>query len=115
MTEHEFIKNLSHNLLKYRKINGFTQAELAELINYSGKSVSKWERGDGVPDTYTLILLSEIYDISIDELVGKKSECKKTQSLRKAYEHDEKERAKAKKRAVERAEKQKKKQAKKSR
>ena len=48
----EISKNIAKNLMFYRKEAGFTQAELAEKINYSDKSVSKWESGNGVPDVY---------------------------------------------------------------
>ena len=46
----EISKNIAKNFMFYRKEAGFTQAELAEKINYSDKSVSKWESGNGVPD-----------------------------------------------------------------
>jgi len=46
-----------------------TQAELAQKINYSDKSVSKWESGNGVPDIYILLKLSELYGITVNELV----------------------------------------------
>ena len=59
-------KNLTH----YRKAAGLTQAELAEIINYSDKSVSKWESGNGVPDIYTLIQLAKLYGVTVDVLIG---------------------------------------------
>ena len=46
-----------------------TQANLAEKINYSDKAVSKWERGESVPDVITLMQLSELFGITVDELV----------------------------------------------
>ena len=48
-----------------------TQAELAQKINYSDKSVSKWESAGGVPDIYILLQLAELYGVSLDALVGK--------------------------------------------
>lgn len=60
---------IAKNLIYYRKRAGLTQAELAEKINYSDKSVSKWESGGGVPDVYVLLELSRLYEISMDELV----------------------------------------------
>ncbi len=72
MTEIDFNTTLAKNLVKFRKASGLTQAKLAELINYSGKSVSKWERGEGVPDIYTLTMISEIYGITVSELIGQK-------------------------------------------
>ena len=49
---------------------GLTQAGLAEKINYSDKSVSKWESGNGAPDIYTLIQLAELFGVSVDALIG---------------------------------------------
>ena len=43
---------LAKNLAYYRKASGLTQLELAEKFNYSDKSVSKWERGEGFPDVF---------------------------------------------------------------
>ncbi len=66
----EINQKLAKNLTYYRKTAGFTQAELAEKINYSDKSVSKWESGNGVPDIYTLVQLAELYGVTIDTLLG---------------------------------------------
>ncbi len=66
----EINKRLASNLTYYRKTAGFTQAELAEKINYSDKSVSKWESGNGVPDIYTLVQLAELYGVTLDTLLG---------------------------------------------
>ncbi len=63
-------EKIAKNLAHFRKAAGFTQAELAEKINYSDKSVSKWESGNGVPDIYTLIQLAELYGVTVDTLLG---------------------------------------------
>lgn len=60
---------IAKNLAYYRKAAGFTQAELAEKINYSDKSVSKWEMGNGVPDIYILMELATLYGVTVDDLV----------------------------------------------
>ena len=60
---------IAARLTEYRKKSGLTQAELAEKINYSDKSISKWERGDGVPDIFVLIALAELYGVTVNELV----------------------------------------------
>ena len=57
------------NLADLRKSRGWTQAELAERINYSDKSVSKWERGDGLPDLKVLTQLASLYGVSLDTFV----------------------------------------------
>lgn len=61
---------VSKNLIKYRTLAGLTQMELAKKINYSDKSISKWERGDGLPDLAVLVKLSEIYGININEFLN---------------------------------------------
>ena len=65
----EINKIIAKNLTFYRKETGLTQAELAEKINYSDKSVSKWESGNGVPDVYTLMQLAELYGVTLNDLV----------------------------------------------
>ena len=66
---------IAKNLIKYRKENGLTQQELAEKLNYSDKSISKWERGVGCPDVSILEILSKELDCSILEILkGRKIE-----------------------------------------
>ncbi len=90
-------KIIAENLSFYRKLHGLTQAELAEAIGYSDKSVSKWERGEGLPDILLFITLSEIYGITVSELVGQANRSKDTKEKIKAHEKDKKERERAKK------------------
>ena len=66
----EINDRIAQKLIYYRKAAGFTQAELAEKINYSDKSVSKWEQGNGVPDIYILMQLANIYGVTVDDIVG---------------------------------------------
>ena len=63
-------KTISNNMLIYRKRAGLTQAELAEKINYSDKAVSKWERGDGVPDVAVLCEMAEIFGVTLNDMVS---------------------------------------------
>lgn len=57
------------NIAAYRKRAGLTQAGLAEKLNYSDKAVSKWERGESVPDVLTLSLLAEQFQITVNDLL----------------------------------------------
>lgn len=57
-------------ILKYRKEKNMTQKDLADKLNISDKTVSKWERGLGCPDISLLIPLSEVLEINIYELLG---------------------------------------------
>ncbi|MBQ8323453.1 MAG: helix-turn-helix transcriptional regulator [Clostridia bacterium] len=70
---HEINCKIAKNLSYYRKAAGLTQAELAEKINYSDKSVSKWEQGNGVPDIYILMQLAKMYGVSLNDLVGEET------------------------------------------
>lgn len=62
---------LANNLIYYRKASGLTQSELAQKFNYSDKSVSKWERGEGFPDIFVLKSLADFYGITIDDFYAK--------------------------------------------
>ena len=61
---------IGNNIAAYRKRDDLTQAELADRLNYSDKAVSKWERGESVPDVMTLVQLAEQFGITVNELVG---------------------------------------------
>ena len=62
------------NIAAYRKRAGLTQAGLAEKLNYSDKAVSKWERGESIPDVLTLMQLAEQFDISVGDLLSDPNE-----------------------------------------
>ena len=62
-------KIFSKNLTKYRTLMGLKQSELAKKINYSDKSISKWERGEGLPDLKATSKLCEIFGITIDDML----------------------------------------------
>ncbi|MGN0477295.1 MAG: DUF4097 family beta strand repeat-containing protein [Ruminococcus sp.] len=59
----------ANKLLQYRKASGLSQEELAEKIGVSRQAVSKWERAEASPDTDNLILLAQIYGVTLDELL----------------------------------------------
>ncbi len=107
MTAEELQKKIAENLVKYRKLNGISQVELAQMLDYSNKSVSKWERGLGLPDILILYRISVIFGISVSELIGQDDMSKETKELIKKSEKDKKQQDKARKRAEKRAEKQK--------
>ncbi len=73
----EINKIIAKNLVHYRKEAGLTQAELAEKINYSDKSVSKWESANGAPDVYTLMQLAQLYGVTLNDLVSAEEPVKK--------------------------------------
>ena len=71
MTQEEITTIVANNLVNLRKEKGLTQGELAEKFNYSDKSVSKWERGEVVPDLATLQNIADFYGVTIDYLTHK--------------------------------------------
>lgn len=60
---------LSERLQMKRKELGFTQEEIAEKINVSRQTISNWETGRTLPDINSLIMISDVYGISLDELI----------------------------------------------
>ena len=66
----ENLKDLiGKNIAAHRKRSGLTQVELADKLNYSDKAVSKWERGDSVPDVLTLAQLAQLFGVTVDDLL----------------------------------------------
>ena len=79
---------LAKNLAYYRKASGLTQLELAEKFNYSDKSVSKWERGEGFPDIFVLKSLADFYGITVDDFYAtehKKVTVRQSQKRKQIY------------------------------
>lgn len=74
MEEKKLKELIAQNISHYRKKAGLTQAMLAEQLNYSDKSVSKWERGDGLPDIGVLIAMAEIFGVTLNDLVSEQTE-----------------------------------------
>ena len=63
----------NNKLYDLRKKKGFSQEELANRLNVSRQTVSKWEVGDSTPDMEKLIAMSDLFGISLDKLVMDKS------------------------------------------
>ncbi len=62
------------NLIKLRTDAGMTQAELGSKLNYSDKTVSKWERAESVPDAFVLLRIAEIFGVTVDYLLHEHDE-----------------------------------------
>ncbi len=62
-------KNFAENLTALRGKAGMTQAQLAEKISYSDKAVSKWERGESIPDVGTLKSIADLFSVTVDYLI----------------------------------------------
>ena len=65
---------IADNIASLRKSARLTQAELAEKLNYSDKAVSKWERGDSIPDVLVLYELAELFSVTVDYFLHEHTE-----------------------------------------
>ena len=74
MDDEKLKYQIGTNIAGYRKLAGLTQAGLAEKLNYSDKAVSKWERGESMPDVVTLVQLARQFDITVNDLLADPNE-----------------------------------------
>lgn len=70
--ENKIRQAISSNLVYYRKQCNLKQISVAEKIGYSDKAISKWERGESLPDIYVLYSLAELYEIEVEDLLSEK-------------------------------------------
>ena len=89
-------KKTGYFLRELRKTKGFTQEQLAEHLNVSGRTVSRWETGTTMPDLDLLIELADLYDIDIRELIDgerkdEKMDKETKDTLKKVADYAEKE------------------------
>ena len=80
MNDEKLKNQLGANIVAYRKRSGLTQAKLAQQLNYSDKAVSKWERGESVPDVLTLVQLAELFGVTVNDLLVDPNELPETGS-----------------------------------
>ena len=62
--------NMKNPILELRLLKGLSQDELAEKVFVTRQAVSRWENGETTPNTETLKLLSKLFDVSINTLLG---------------------------------------------
>ena len=60
---------VAKNIATLRTEAGLTQLKLAEKLNYSDKAVSKWERGESVPDIFMLKEIADTFGVTVDYLL----------------------------------------------
>jgi transcriptional regulator with XRE-family HTH domain len=60
---------IAKNITALRQMHKMTQIELAEKLNYSDKAVSKWERGESIPDVIVLKSISDLFGVTLDYLL----------------------------------------------
>lgn len=77
-------KTVAQKLIMLRQQNKMTQLELAERLNYSDKAVSKWERGESLPDLSVLVQLADMFGVSLDYLVKENADAPLPQDSKQA-------------------------------
>lgn len=70
----EFKMVVAQNIYYLRTVNHMTQYELGQKLNYSDKAISKWERGDGLPDAYVLSNIAELFGVTVDYILTEHKE-----------------------------------------
>ena len=66
-------ENIAKNIIMLRKERKWTQQDLADQLNYSDKTISKWERGDSTPDIEMLAKVAEVFNVDINFLITEHS------------------------------------------
>ncbi len=85
----EDLKNIiAGNIGQLRRQAGMTQLELAEKLSYSDKAISKWERGESLPDIVTLKDIAELFNVSVDYLL--RADHPKESDIRREYSRRQK-------------------------
>lgn len=74
---------IGKNIADYRKLIGLSQIDFAEKLNYSDKAISKWERGESLPDIVVLKQIADMFNITVNDLLGEKDVKKKKIDLKK--------------------------------
>lgn len=80
-----FKKTVARNITKLRTSCEMTQAELGEKLNYSDKSISKWERADALPDAFVLKHMAEIFDVSVDYILSEHNDNEKVTTTARGF------------------------------
>lgn len=72
--DNNFKSIVAQNIYYLRTQSSMTQFELGEKLNYSDKAISKWERGDGIPDAFVLKKMSELFGVTVDYILSEHTE-----------------------------------------
>ncbi|MBQ8840212.1 MAG: helix-turn-helix transcriptional regulator [Clostridia bacterium] len=72
---------VAKNLGALRRQCGFTQADVAEKLNYSDKAISRWEKGDTLPDINVLYEICQFYGVTMNDLVGEEEARAKEENI----------------------------------
>lgn len=81
---------IANNISDLRTSRKMTQLELAEKLHYSDKAVSKWERGESVPEIGTLVAIADLFGVTLDYLVSEKHDAPIEPERNESIENDKK-------------------------
>lgn len=85
------VKNtIAKNIAELRLLNNMTQLELADKLNYSDKTVSKWERGESTPDIAVLVQIADLFGVTLDYMIRSENideQVKENQQQASRYNH----------------------------
>ena len=73
---------IARNIAALRQAAGMTQLELAEALHYSDKAVSKWERGESVPDVAVLKQIADLFEVTVDYLLQEEHKQAATETVK---------------------------------
>lgn len=79
---------VAKNISELRQSVGMTQLELAEKLNYSDKSISKWERAESTPDVSVLVEIARLFGVTLDYLVQKEHPKEAVESERRTSKYN---------------------------
>ncbi|MDF0479891.1 helix-turn-helix transcriptional regulator [Vagococcus sp. PNs007] len=79
------MKTLGYRIFELRKEKGLSQKSLAEMLNISRQSISKWERDETIPDLKHLIQLTTLFNVSLDSLITTTNSEKTSQPIDSRY------------------------------
>ena len=79
-------KTIAYNLIELRKRKKYTQQDLGNILGYSDKAISKWEKGDSLPDIEVLYQISNLYGVTLDYLTHEGSYEEKKEYIMPKYE-----------------------------
>lgn len=81
VTPDELKPIIASNIADLRKGHGLTQQELASRLNYTDKAISKWERGESIPDVIVLKQIADMFGVTVDYLLCKEHEMPPTEEI----------------------------------
>ncbi len=84
---------VAQNITELRLLNNMTQMELAEKLNYSDKTISKWERAESSPDISVLVKIADLFGVTLDYLV-------RTENIEEKVEENKQKETKYNRRAI---------------